>query len=48
MACVIGIVVMLIVLLVLWGPERRGVPMADAQRGCVASRIRMRRLRIHA
>ena len=32
MASVIGTVVVLIVLLVLWGPERRGVAMADAQR----------------
>jgi SHS family lactate transporter-like MFS transporter len=32
MACVIGTVVVVIVLLVLWGPERRGVAMADAQR----------------
>jgi SHS family lactate transporter-like MFS transporter len=32
MACVIGTVAVVIVLLVLWGPERRGVAMADAQR----------------
>ena len=32
MACVIGTVVVVIILLVLWGPERRGVAMADAQR----------------
>jgi MFS transporter, SHS family, lactate transporter len=32
MASVIGTVVVVIVLLVLWGPERRGVAMADAQR----------------
>jgi MFS transporter, SHS family, lactate transporter len=32
MACVIGIVVVVIILLVLWGPERRGVAMADSQR----------------
>ena len=32
MACVIGTVVVVIILLVLWGPERRGVAMADSQR----------------
>jgi SHS family lactate transporter-like MFS transporter len=32
MASVVGTVVVIIVLLVLWGPERRGVAMADAQR----------------
>jgi MFS transporter, SHS family, lactate transporter len=32
MAMVIGTVAVIIVLLVLWGPERRGVAMADAQR----------------
>src|SRR5580704_2970990 len=32
MACVIGTVVVVIILLVLWGPERHGVAMADAQR----------------
>jgi MFS transporter, SHS family, lactate transporter len=32
MAYVIGTVAVVIVLLVLWGPERRGVAMADAQR----------------
>ena len=32
MASVIGTVVVVIILLVLWGPERRGVPMTDAQR----------------
>jgi SHS family lactate transporter-like MFS transporter len=32
MAGVIGAVVVVIILLVLWGPERRGAPMADAQR----------------
>jgi SHS family lactate transporter-like MFS transporter len=32
MAGVIGTVVVIIILLVLWGPERRGVAMADAQR----------------
>jgi SHS family lactate transporter-like MFS transporter len=32
MASVIGTVVVVIILLVLWGPERRGVAMADAQR----------------
>src|ERR1700689_3102357 len=32
MACVVGTVAVVIVLLVLWGPERRGVAMADAQR----------------
>jgi MFS transporter, SHS family, lactate transporter len=32
MAGVIGTVVIVIILLVLWGPERRGVAMADAQR----------------
>jgi MFS transporter, SHS family, lactate transporter len=32
MASVIGTVVVIIILLVLWGPERRGVAMADAQR----------------
>jgi MFS transporter, SHS family, lactate transporter len=32
MATVIGTVVVVIILLVLWGPERRGVAMADAQR----------------
>ena len=32
MACVIGTVAVVIVLLVLWGPERRGVAMADSQR----------------
>jgi SHS family lactate transporter-like MFS transporter len=37
MASVIGIVVVLIVLLVLWGPERRGVAMADAQRQPVSA-----------
>src|ERR1700733_8474052 len=31
MACVIGTVAVVIVLLVLWGPERRGVAMAEAQ-----------------
>ena len=32
MAGVIGTVVVVIILLVLWGPERRGIAMADAQR----------------
>jgi MFS transporter, SHS family, lactate transporter len=32
MASVVGTVVVVIVLMVLWGPERRGVAMADAQR----------------
>lgn len=32
MASVIGTVVVVIILLVLWGPERRGVAMADSQR----------------
>ena len=32
MAMVIGTVVVVIILLVVWGPERRGVAMADAQR----------------
>src|SRR5271154_2831972 len=32
MACVIGTVSVIIILMVLRGPERRGVPMADAQR----------------
>ena len=32
MASVVGTVVVIIVLLVLWGPERHGVAMADAQR----------------
>jgi hypothetical protein len=32
MASVIGTVVVIIILLVLWGPERRGIAMADAQR----------------
>ncbi len=32
MASVVGTVVVVIILMVLWGPERRGVPMAEAQR----------------
>jgi SHS family lactate transporter-like MFS transporter len=32
MACVVGTVVIVISLLVTWGPERRGIAMADAQR----------------
>jgi SHS family lactate transporter-like MFS transporter len=32
MASVVGTVAVIIILLVLWGPERRGVAMADAQR----------------
>jgi SHS family lactate transporter-like MFS transporter len=32
MASVVGTVVVIIVLLVLWGPERHGVAMAEAQR----------------
>jgi MFS transporter, SHS family, lactate transporter len=32
MAGVVGTVVVVIILMVAWGPERRGVPMADAQR----------------
>jgi hypothetical protein len=28
----VGTVVVVIILMVLWGPERRGVPMAEAQR----------------
>jgi SHS family lactate transporter-like MFS transporter len=32
MACVVGTVAVVIILMVIWGPERRGVPMAEAQR----------------
>jgi MFS transporter, SHS family, lactate transporter len=32
MASVVGTVVVIIILMVAWGPEKRGVPMADAQR----------------
>ena len=32
MASVVGTVAVIIILMVAWGPERRGVPMADAQR----------------
>ena len=32
MASVVGSVAVIIVLMVLWGPERRGVAMADSQR----------------
>jgi SHS family lactate transporter-like MFS transporter len=31
MACVVGTVAVVIILMVIWGPERRGVPMAEAQ-----------------
>jgi MFS transporter, SHS family, lactate transporter len=37
MASVVGTVVVIIVLMVLWGPERRGVAMAEAQRDPVAA-----------
>jgi SHS family lactate transporter-like MFS transporter len=32
MASVVGTVAVIIILMVAWGPERRGVAMADAQR----------------
>jgi hypothetical protein len=32
MASVVGTVVVIIILMVVWGPERRGIAMADAQR----------------
>ena len=32
MACVVGAVVIVITLLVIWGPEHRGIAMAESQR----------------
>jgi MFS transporter, SHS family, lactate transporter len=37
MASVVGTVVVIIILMVLWGPERHGIAMADAQRQPVAA-----------